>query len=79
MFNHNISFRYVREWLGIMVCSKIVEIDENSEKYWLPEERYKVIVGEGGMPVFLWSVPLICQVVPDILECFKVDGPNGIP
>ena len=30
--------RVVQEWLGVIVCGKIVEVDDD-EKFWLPTHR----------------------------------------
>ncbi|XP_077994958.1 S-adenosylmethionine-dependent methyltransferase Rv2258c-like [Glandiceps talaboti] len=76
--------RYVREWLGAMVTSRIVDIqsDSNEERYFLPQYRYKHLCskdGGGVQAVLLEGIPMICEVYKDILECFKKDGPRGVP
>jgi SAM-dependent methyltransferase len=39
--------RYVREWLGGMVCADVVELDEASRLFRLPEENADVLLRSG--------------------------------
>ena len=74
------SRRYVREWLGSMVCAHIVEItEEGEEKFWLPKHRHQVLVGHSllNMTHFMWVLPMCASVFQTISECFKEDGPLG--
>ncbi|XP_077995021.1 S-adenosylmethionine-dependent methyltransferase Rv2258c-like [Glandiceps talaboti] len=76
--------RYVREWLGAMVTSKIVDIqsDTEVERYFLPRHRHKYLCsskdGEGEQAILLEGIPMVCEVYKDVLECFKKDGPRGV-
>ena len=39
--------RYVREWLGAMVCSRIVEYDPSARTYGLPPEHRPLVTSRG--------------------------------
>ncbi|KAJ8029387.1 Sterol 24-C-methyltransferase [Holothuria leucospilota] len=79
----NMKERYVREWLGAMVCSKIVDLDSAGEKYFLPASRVPALTKGGSLN---GNVTLGAQipgvggdVYQKVKECFKVDGPRGLP
>ena len=72
--------RYVREWLGAMVCSGVINVDPDSVRYQLPPERAAYLTraaGADNLAVFAQYVPLLGNVEDDILECFKTGG--GVP
>ena len=72
--------RYVREWLGAMVASKVVEVDPASGRYRLPAEHAAFLTraaAANNLAVFAQYVGLLGQVEGDILECFKKGG--GVP
>ena len=72
--------RYVREWLGAMVTSKVIEIDPESQRYVLPAEHAACLTraaAAGNMAVFAQYVSLLGNVEGDIIECFKKGG--GVP
>ncbi|XP_077994921.1 S-adenosylmethionine-dependent methyltransferase Rv2258c-like [Glandiceps talaboti] len=76
--------RYVREWLGAMVTGGIVDIesDSDAERYILPQHRHRHVCtdgGEGTMAVMTEAVPMVCEAYKEILNCFKKDGPKGVP
>ncbi|XP_002740918.2 S-adenosylmethionine-dependent methyltransferase Rv2258c-like [Saccoglossus kowalevskii] len=73
--------RYVREWLGAMVTSNIVEVDPDRNTYFLPLHRAKSLSrkkGDGSVATFSDGVPLLTGVFQDILDCMKKDGPKGV-
>jgi len=71
--------RYVREWLGAMACGGIIEVKDG--KFWLPENHRAVMAGSNPMNVasFSWAISMFAQVTDDLMECFKLDGPAGLP
>jgi 2-polyprenyl-3-methyl-5-hydroxy-6-metoxy-1,4-benzoquinol methylase len=72
--------RYVREWLGAMVTSGIVEYDPAKRQYRLPPEHAAYLT-RSAMPNNLASVaqwiPVLGQVEDRILEVFEQGG--GVP
>ena len=84
---HSISFdcnivycRYIREWLGLMVVSRIVDIDGDTKKYLLPRHRRATlcIAPPGGyLGIQCWAIPMNGAVLDTLMECFKMDGPRG--
>ncbi|XP_069111903.1 S-adenosylmethionine-dependent methyltransferase Rv2258c-like [Argopecten irradians] len=64
--------RYVREWLGCMVSTKIVSMD-GSDKYFIPE---KLKPGLGGTE-FAFMFPILGTLTAKSKACFKKDGPKG--
>ncbi|MEO8349162.1 MAG: class I SAM-dependent methyltransferase [Acidobacteriota bacterium] len=72
--------RYVREWLGAMATSGVVEVDSESVCFRLPPEHAAYltrIAGADNMAVFAQYVPLMGNVEDEILECFRKGG--GVP
>ena len=72
--------RYVREWLGAMVTSKIVTIDPEAPRYTLPPEHAAFLTraaGADNMAVFAQYIPVLSSVEDRIVECFKNGG--GVP
>ncbi len=43
-----LNARYVREWLGAMVTSGVVEVSEDSTRYFLPNEHAACLTREAG-------------------------------
>eukprot|EP00058_Branchiostoma_floridae_P001199 XP_002586687.1 hypothetical protein BRAFLDRAFT_105493 [Branchiostoma floridae] len=64
--------RYVREWLAVMVTSRIVEYDREKRTYFLPPHRRDVLKST-QMPEFM---RLLAGVATDVADCFKLDGPE---
>jgi SAM-dependent methyltransferase len=65
--------RYVREWLAVMVVSRIVEYDPERKTYHLPSEHAASMTRDaplGNLAVFAQHVALMGQMVDPILECF---------
>ncbi|XP_066269497.1 S-adenosylmethionine-dependent methyltransferase Rv2258c-like [Branchiostoma lanceolatum] len=74
--------RYVREWLAIMVTARIVDYDKEQKTYFLPKHRAGVLVPDGAMgSMGNWSdfVRQAAMVANDVADCFKNDGPKGVP
>jgi ubiquinone/menaquinone biosynthesis C-methylase UbiE len=72
--------RYVREWLGSMVTSGIVDIDAEGPRYQLPPEHAAYLTRKAGadnFAVFTQYVPVLGQVEDAIIECFTHGG--GVP
>ncbi|XP_035680098.1 uncharacterized protein LOC118418330 [Branchiostoma floridae] len=76
--------RYVREWLGSMVTSRIVEVDTTLDipRYFVPPHRAAVLSPSGAeilRMAFSERVVHLAKVMDDMVECFKDDGPPGLP
>lgn len=75
--------RYVREWLGAMVCGEIVEISGGAggeELYLLPPERAEVLVGsnDDGLAIYCQELPLLTSCAYEkVLNAFRTG--SGIP
>ena len=72
--------RYVREWLGAMTTGGIVEVDESSTRFRLPDEHAAFVTraaAADNMAVFAQYVPILGNVEDDIIACFKNGG--GVP
>jgi 2-polyprenyl-3-methyl-5-hydroxy-6-metoxy-1,4-benzoquinol methylase len=72
--------RYVREWLGAMVCAGVVEVDPETLRYRLPAEHAAFLTREAAadnIAVFSQWIVVLAGVEDDILECFKQGG--GVP
>jgi ubiquinone/menaquinone biosynthesis C-methylase UbiE len=78
--NASLNERYVREWLGAMVVSDIVDCDPDGPKYSLPREHSAFLTRESApdnIAVFAQYIPLMGTVEDKIIECFKIGG--GVP
>lgn len=72
--------RYVREWLGAMVTSGVVEVDPASARYALPAEHSAFLTrttGADNIAVFAQYIAVMGGVEDEIVECFKKGG--GVP
>jgi len=71
--------RYVREWLGAMVTSRVVHYEPEQQTYLLPAEHAGVLTRASGenIAVFAQYIPVMGQVEDEILECFYLGG--GVP
>lgn len=72
--------RYVREWLGAMVTSGVIDYDPEAKSYRLPVEHAAYLTRKAGadnIAVFTQYVAVLGEVEDDILECFKNGG--GVP
>ncbi len=69
--------RYVREWLGAMVVSRVVEYDPEYKTYWLDKEKMNSLTRASGSYNFAASmqwIPILAQVEDDIVNCFQKGG-----
>lgn len=72
--------RYVREWLGAMVTSRVVEVDPETLTFRLPAEHAAFLTREAGadnLAVFTQYVGLLGGVEDEIVRCFRNGG--GVP
>lgn len=72
--------RYVREWLGAMVTGRVVEVDGDGPRFFLPPEHAAFLTraaGADNFAVFAQYIPLLSGVEDEIVECFKNGG--GVP
>ena len=72
--------RYVREWLGAMVASSIVECDGEAGTFRLPAEHAACLTraaAPNNLAVFAQYIPELGSVENDIVACFKHGG--GVP
>src|SRR5262245_27976025 len=72
--------RYVREWLGAMVTSRVVEVDPTTHRYHLPPEHAAYLTRKAAadnLAVFAQYIGILGGVEDDILECFWSGG--GVP
>jgi ubiquinone/menaquinone biosynthesis C-methylase UbiE len=76
----SLNERYVKEWLGAMVTGHIVEYDEITGLYHLPEEHAAFVTREAGadnMAVFSQYISVLGTVEDEIVDCFY--NGNGVP
>ena len=69
--------RYVREWLGAMVTSGVMEYLPKNKLYKLPQEHAAYLTRNAGadnMAVFTQYVSVMGEVEDDILKCFENGG-----
>ena len=72
--------RYVREWLGAMVTSGVVAVDDESRRFVLPPEHAAFLTrpaAADNLAVFAQYIPLLGNVEDDIIQCFQHGG--GVP
>jgi 2-polyprenyl-3-methyl-5-hydroxy-6-metoxy-1,4-benzoquinol methylase len=66
-----LSGRYIREWLGVMVCGGIIELtlaEDGKELFFLPPEHADLITsraGQANMGVYTQEIPLLAQSAYD--------------
>jgi len=69
--------RYVREWLGGMVVSGVVEYDPAHRTYWLPPEHAAALTRAAGMNnlAFYTQYVGMCGLVEEkVIRCFEHGG-----
>ena len=72
--------RYVREWLGVMLTSGIVEYDAAGGTYILPPEHAVSLTraaGPGNLAIFGEAISLMAQVSDELEQAFQHGG--GVP
>ena len=74
-----LSERYVREWLGAMVCGGIVEYAAGEKTYLLPPEHAAMLTGPSirNLTSMAEMLPLMSRVIPDVAEAFR--SGRGVP
>ena len=70
--------RYVREWLAAMVTANIIKISEDGKRYLLPEDLRPVYCSSLAA-IHTGLVPMAGMLFQNVMNCFKNDGPDGIP
>lgn len=75
----NLSERYVREWLGAMVCGRVIDHDGQSGTYVLPDAHAARLTrgAEANMAVVAQFFSVLGSVEDDIVACFHKGG--GVP
>lgn len=72
--------RYVREWLGAMVTSRVMEADPATGRFRLPPEHAAFLTRQAGadnMAVFAQYIPILGSVEEEIIRSFRQGG--GVP
>ena len=72
--------RYVREWLGAMVASGIINVDDTSTEYFLPKKHAAFLsraAASDNLAVFTQYIAMLGALEDEIVECFKKGG--GVP
>ena len=75
----SLNERYVREWMGAMVTSDIVEYNADNKTYFLPKEKAELLTREGSFnfAASMQFIPSLAQVEDEIITCFENGG--GVP
>ena len=63
-----------------MVVSKIVDVDRDTKKYFIPTHRHTSLRSGSpgnGLGVLAWHIPLSAAVMEDLMECIRLEGPAG--
>lgn len=71
--------RYVREWLGALVTSKIIDYDPKSSLYSLSKEKADFLTREANynFASSMQWIPALSEVEDHIIDCFTNGG--GVP
>src|SRR5690606_1607095 len=74
----DLAERYVREWLAVMVVSKIVTYDPTTRRYRLPAEHAACLTRTaplGNFAVYAQHVSLLGKIEEQVIRCFETgDG-----
>ncbi|AWL12992.1 Cyclopropane-fatty-acyl-phospholipid synthase [Saliniradius amylolyticus] len=76
----NLSVCYLEEWLSVMVTAHIVQYEPASQTFALPESYANCLcrrASPDNIAVTAQFIPMICQALPAIEECFKTG--EGLP
>jgi 2-polyprenyl-3-methyl-5-hydroxy-6-metoxy-1,4-benzoquinol methylase len=75
----NLNERYVQEWLGAMVTSKIIDYDPKGWLFSLSKEKANFLTKHGSynFASSMQWIPALAQVENQIIECFRNGG--GVP
>ncbi|RIA55060.1 class I SAM-dependent methyltransferase [Dichotomicrobium thermohalophilum] len=69
--------RYIREWLAVMTCGRVVEYDPARRTYHLPPEHAACLTRGaplGNLAVYSRLTSLIGAVQDDVVKCFETGG-----
>ncbi len=70
--------RYVREWLAVMVVSRIVDYDPRTRRYRLPAEHAACLTRDaplGNLAIYAQHVSLLGKIEDQTIRCFETgDG-----
>jgi ubiquinone/menaquinone biosynthesis C-methylase UbiE len=72
--------RYVREWLGAMASGRVVELDQATRRFSLPEAHGAFLgrgAANGNMAAMFQFVAVLGGVESRIVDCFRTGG--GVP
>jgi 2-polyprenyl-3-methyl-5-hydroxy-6-metoxy-1,4-benzoquinol methylase len=71
--------RYVREWLGALVTSKIIDYKPKSRLYFLSKNKADFLTRNGNFnfSASMQFIPVLAQVEDQIIHCFENGG--GVP
>lgn len=71
--------RYVREWLGALVTSKIIDFQPESSSYSLSNDKAEFLTKDGNynFASSMQWIPALAYVEDHIIDCFKNGG--GVP
>ncbi len=71
--------RYIREWLGAMTVSGVIQLSPESNTYRLPAEHAALITrhGTANLAVYAQFISVLGSVEDDVLHCFQAGG--GVP
>lgn len=74
------NFSYVREWLNLMACGDIIEVDESGEKFWISKDRTEYLCGDkpDALLIFQQNVLMSAKAYSSIIQLFRKDGPLGM-
>ncbi len=73
----DLNERYVREWLGAMVTSGVVNVDPGTMKYHFPPEHAAYLTRKASadnLAAFTQYISLLGSVEDEIVSCFKNGG-----
>ena len=75
----SLNERYVREWLGGLVTSKIIDYQPESQKYSLSKEKAEFLTRDGSynFASSMQWIPALAYVEDHIVNCFENGG--GVP
>jgi len=75
----NLNERYVREWLGALVTSKIIDYIPESNLYSISKEKADFLTRDGSFnfAASMQFIPVLAQVEDPIIHCFENGG--GVP
>lgn len=74
--NSGLNERYVREWLGALVTSKIIDYDPSSALYSLSKEKADYLTRDGvyNFASSMQWIPALAYVEDHIVDCFEKGG-----